>query len=105
MKREDLIKAVEEFIVHVKATDETYREFYKLVASPPDCKFWEGIWKALESHMELLEKLLGGNEENWLDWLEWYIYENRCGENEYTVTISGVEKKICTVEDLMWVFE
>jgi hypothetical protein len=78
---------------------EKYEECLKtLTGSYPD----EILGSSLhDSYCELVAELMGVD----IEWLYWYIYEDRMGETGLCVAIGGVTKEIRNMEDLYWVLK
>ena len=60
---------------------------------------WKGYYVLFDLYTDQLAKCLGGDASTWLPW---YIYDNRCGKNKFSVRSlsNSATDSICNLKDL-----
>jgi hypothetical protein len=99
MDTKEKIKIVEELISHYKKLDDNFSSIYTLFGNA-DSKFCNSVWRAFDSYLELVSKVIGDEFGN----LGWFIYENKCGKGGLICKCDGEEVNINSVENLIgWI--
>ena len=98
MKKEELIKKIDKiidlYLKLIEATDRANEVGCLDIGGP----LFDAVFHMFEGMLVLLEEHLDCS-----DWLNWYIYENNCGERQMEAKSANMKecKKICNTKDLV----
>lgn len=102
--KEYRIKLVEGLIGHVKRRNEFADKFQELFGGLPgnsDTSPYRFVEDLFDDQIKLVAAIIGDSKEN----LEWFIYENECGDNGCEAGIDGDMREIRTAEDYLWLVD
>lgn len=86
-----------------KDLDMNWNIFSMQCGATVDSPFGEAIWKQFDCLVEFAEKAIGDEH----GWLNWFIWDNECGEKGLGAHLSSGKKKknVRTVNDLVFLIE
>lgn len=96
-KEKEIQKAIDKY----HELDKFWRGFSDATGIDYDSPLGDVIWKTFDLYSDTLQKLIGDEDED----LDWFIFDNNCGQNKLKKTINGKKKKIKTIKDLMKLIE
>ena len=94
MNKKEIIQKV---IDSHKKREELLDKFQELFGFSDDGAFYDTIFQLEDLNLKLASQLIGDECE----WLEWYIYENKCGENGYEAGYEGNLIPIKSIDNLL----
>jgi hypothetical protein len=96
MNKEELTKTLDTIISLYQNLESAFDTSYRLGFVQIDGPFGNTIWQTFEGLLLVIEKQFD------TDWIEWYIYENNCGEKKMKAKSSNMKdvKEICNTKDL-----
>ena len=104
LAKEYRIKLLENLIGHVKRRNEFDDKFYDLFGGRPgnsDTSPYRFVEDLFDDQIKLVAELIGGSKDD----LEWFVYENKCGNRGYQAGIDGDMRNIRTVENYLWLVD
>ena len=104
--KEYRIKLVQELVEYVKRESEFMKKFNELFGDYPglnsDTCLYRFVNDLLNGHVKIVAALIGDSKEG----LEWFLYENKCGDKGYEAGIDeGETRQIKTIEDYLWLVD
>lgn len=97
MKNSEIEKRIEELVQLKKELDEVYENLYTLTNLSPESKLVSVMYKPLDKYMILLQECINDN----VGWINWFVWDNNCGERGLEAGYTGNMKPIKTVNDLI----
>ena len=100
MKAKDKKRAIElitELCQRKKDIDKDYENINKLFGIIPESPFFQTSYLTFDFALRIIVEMVRDKNE----WIDWYIYENKCGEKELEAGKKGKMKKIKTVKQLV----
>lgn len=101
MTTDEKIKIVTETVRLYKEFSAASDAFCKAAGATLDKGVLDAAWRCVEYHRRHTERII----EDKAEWLDWFIYENDCGEKELKVKYSNRWRAIRTPKDLVRVME
>ena len=99
------IKLIEDLIGHVKHSREFVDKFDDLFGGIPgnsDTCSYRFVDKLINDQVKIVATLIGDTKEG----LEWFLFENECGDKGYSAGIDeGETRPIKTIEDYLWLVD
>ena len=103
-KQETKLKLLENLIGNVKRERLFKDRFYELFGGIPgnsDTCLYRFVDDLVNDQIQLVAALIGDTKEG----LDWFIYENECGEKGHEAGFEGNMRSIKTAEDYLWLVE
>ena len=98
----DQKKVLEKFLEQYKKMDSNFEEIFSIFGiGVVDSKLFDGCYGLIDFCVEILSLLVDDKD----DWINWYIYDNECGKKEGEAGYDRNLKKICSLEDLVFLIE
>ena len=94
-------EAVEKFIKIYKQKELLIDKLQELFGFTDSVMLYDTLFAMEGFSIELVEELVGDKAK----WIEWFVYENDCGEKEWPAGHRDNLKKIKTVDDLLELIE
>ena len=94
MNRKEIIQKV---IDEQKRTEKLIDKFQDLFGFSDGVLCYDTLFKSEDLIYKLAAQLIGDDQ----DWLEWYIFENNCGEKGLEAGYDGQMKPIKSIDDLL----
>lgn len=89
---------IERLIDSYKKLDTAFEGIFKIFGDGViESILWENVYKSFDSHINLVKEVVGDD----YDWIEWYIYDNDCGEKKLEAGYSPNLKPIQSLDDLL----
>lgn len=97
MKEEQLIEKLDKIIYLYQKLTSATNKANEVGCLEIDGQLFNAIFITFEGMLSLIEE-----SSNSLDWINWYIYENQCGERQLEAKNSSMQnlQKICNTKDL-----
>lgn len=100
------IKLIEGLIVNVKRESEFMKKFHELFGDYPglnsDTCLYRFVNDLLNDQVKIVATLIGDTKAG----LEWFLFENECGDKGYTAGVDeGETRQIKTIEDYLWLVD
>ena len=102
--KEYKIKLIENLIEHVRRMSEfsdKFDELFGVWIGSGDNSYSRFIDNLFNDQIRLVAELIGDSK----DGLEWFVYENECGNKGHQAGIDGDMRHIRTVEDYLWLVD
>jgi hypothetical protein len=96
MKTQEKIKLIEDVVKHYKELNNSFDQIYTLFGNA-ESKFTQTVWNAFDAYVSSISKLI----DDPFDYINWYIFENGCGEKKLECGFKGKKYKIKKVRDLV----
>jgi hypothetical protein len=81
-----------------------YQEFHKvwiafadIAGGDFDSPLAKASWDIFDAYLQSVEKLVGDEYK----WIDWYIFENKCGKGKMTVEINGKSRLVDNIDKLV----
>ena len=94
-------EAVEKFIKIYKQKELLLDKLQELFGFTDSVMLYDTLFAMENFSIELVEEIVDDKGK----WIEWFVYENDCGEKEYEAGLFDHLKKIKTVDDLLELIE
>lgn len=94
-------EAVEKFIKIHKQKKLLIDKLQELFGFTDSVMLYDTLFAMEDFSIELVEEIVDDKEK----WIEWFVYENDCGEKELEAGRQDNLKKIKTVDDLLELIE
>lgn len=88
---------IEKFIKIYKKREKLLDNLQELFGFSDDSSVYKTLFEQEEYMLDLLEEVLQDDDK----WIEWYIYENDCGDRGFEAGYDGMKKPINSVDDLV----
>lgn len=97
MKEQQLIKKLDKIVNLYQRLTSATDKANEAGCLEIDGPLFNAIFIAFEGMLNIIEESF-----NALDWINWYIYENQCGEKQLEAKSSSMQslQKICNTRDL-----
>ena len=96
MTRKETIILLNVWLDTYKQIDRAYESFRKLTGCIPESEIAQALYQPFDRYTDAVSKLVGDQGK----WLEWFIWDNGCGEKGYEAHIGGKTIKVYNVKDL-----
>jgi hypothetical protein len=97
MTQDQELKSLETWLKCYKDLDKQFIAVNNLTGMTIDSPFGEVVWRSFERYTAILSDSIGDHGS----WLDWYVYDNQCGERGFEVDINGKTTKIRTLKQLL----
>lgn len=87
----DLAQRIQGLIDHYKKLSDITEQWQKIGAMEIDSPLHNAIWALFDFAVSQVDKD---------GWINWFIFENECGENGYPVLVNGKEYPARTAHEL-----
>ncbi len=94
-------EAIEKFIKIYKQNELLIDKLQELFGFTDSVMLYDTLFAMEDFSIELVEEIVDDKDK----WIEWFVYENGCGEKEYKAGLRDNLKKIKTVDDLLELIE
>lgn len=94
-------ETIEKFIKIHKQRELLIDKLQELFGFTDSVMLYDTLFEMEDFSIELVEEIVGDKAK----WIEWFVYENDCGESEYEAGPQDNFKKIKTVDDLLELIE
>jgi hypothetical protein len=94
-------ETIEKFIKIHKQRELLIDKLQELFGFADSVVLYDTLFAMEDFSIELVEEIVGDKTK----WIEWFVYENDCGEREYEAGPKDNLKKIKTVDDLLELIE
>jgi hypothetical protein len=99
ISKEEAIALLTEYVANIERINAYYREVQQVLGTQPESRFSEMLFLLAKPAGALLEQCISSHQ---LEWIEWYIWENKGGRGGMSAGPTGALRPIRTVEDLYW---
>lgn len=96
MSKKSDIQLLTEYIDAIKKVNSAWESFHPVIGDDPESPICRGLYILNEVCLKAVSEILGDE----CDWIDWFIWENDCGEKGYEAGFKDNLKKIKTIEDL-----
>lgn len=99
MTKKEIQKEVDRVIDNYKKLDGLFESMHGLGLIDINGEFFNCIYGIFDDYLKVVQEKI----EDPADWLNWYVYENKCGEGDLKAKASEKSRfrKIKTTEDLV----
>lgn len=94
-------ETIEKFIEFYKEREMLLDKIQELFGFGDGCVFYDTIFQLEDFALKIAADNIGDKSE----WLDWFVYENDCGEKGHTAGYDGNTKPIKTIDDLLELIE
>ena len=101
MTHADKVKQINTLVSSYRKLDSVLDSLNASVGLDLDSPLFTVSWATFQLALTTTATLIGDKAE----WLDWYIYENDCGDKGYEAGPKEAMRSIRSVEDLLWLIE
>ena len=98
MTEEEKYDLLEKHISEYKELSAMQDSISETIGCVPESPLFDLMFSIHESKGGILSKMLGDDNE----WILWYIYDNKCGDDRGEVTKGDEKRYVGTIYDLIW---
>lgn len=96
MNQKELESQIRQFVTRFKELDQIWNDFEKSSGANIEGPLGLALWKTFDAYTTEFSERIDDNGR----WVEWFIYENRCGEAKLTAEIAGHEQVVTNVRQI-----
>ena len=86
------LKQLQNIIEKRRQVEKAFQDANEVGIIDINSPFFNAMWQAIESVTRIVDPH---------GWIEWYIYENECGDMELTATVNDKAFKVKSEKDLL----
>ena len=104
MNRKEKVELIKEYISSKDSLFDSFGELEKLVGTfSENSPLWNSMCSIDNAFQKSVSLNISDTEmPDGTTWLNWFVYDNECGEKGYTAAVNGGENRsIKTIEDLL----
>lgn len=95
LSKKEIYLKIKPVIERYQSLSGVYDSLHSVLLCAPDSPFMNEVWQLFDAYETQVAESIGDGGPH--SWLAWYIWENKCGENELSASVG--KRKPAVIRD------